>query len=357
MKRFYCLLFFCFLGLVNVGFPSVVAQNFSNNYYQQGFNSINSKLTPSIKEAFTLSAMSQHWGKGIKLLADGTQALLHNWAAGGKSAFSFRTLIDAFSNYRNGYIVWDAELSLGYGAIKNTGDYFSQKTDDHINLTSSISRTLTPYVSSTLMFNFRSQFFNGYSGKGLNRQKTSSFLAPGYIVLSLGGTFHPSQLFNLFLSPMSGRFTIMRDSVLSKAGAYGLNKGDNLRSELGAYLKLVFEKEHFTIVILKNVSIKTMASVFLNYIPSNQLTENNRRAYNGFAFNLENTITFKVNDYINCNFNLSMIYDQAVRFPEKLPDGKIVNEAKFQLKEILGIGFVYDFTGLINKIGKSSNGI
>lgn len=307
---------------------------------------------PVSKEAFTLSAMSQHWNKGIKFIADGTQAALVNWAAGGKSSLAFRAGLEAFSKYRKGYIVWNTELALGYGSIKQKDDLYAQKTDDRIDLTSSFSRTLNPYISTTAMFNFRSQFANGYSGTNADRKKISSFLAPGYIVLSLGSTFHPSQLFNLFLAPISGRFTIVKDTLLSKSEAYGVDKNESVRGDLGAYLKMIFEKERFTLALLKNVSIRAIASMFLNYLPNTKLNEENEKEHNGFAINLENVITFKVNDYINCNFSLYLIYDQAVRFPEVLPNGRTIREAKVQLKEILGVGFVYDFASLINRRDK-----
>lgn len=328
---------------------SANAQKLSNIDYSRGISTLNSKLAPIPKEAFTLSSMSQRWDKGINFFADGTQALLHNWAAGGKSSLSFRVALEAFSKYRKGYIFWNTNLALGYGAIKQTDALFSQKTDDRIELTSALSRTLNPYISATTMFNFRSQFVNGYSSTTASRRKISAFMAPGYVILSLGATFHPSQLFNLFFAPVSGRFTFVRDSLLSKQGAYGVAKGKIVRNELGSYLKLAFEKDNFTLAVLKNVSVKSTLSMFINYLSNNNPNNDNPRKYNGFALNFENTFTFKVNQYINCNISLYMIYDQAVRFPEKLPNGKVINEPKLQLKEILGIGFVYDFANLIKK--------
>lgn len=310
----------------------------STSAYNKDILSLTKGVLPVKTGSVSLSVKPTRWNKSLRTVLGGTQTTLVNWAAGGASSISTYGSIEANANYQEGYLTWTNNLMLGYGVLRSHNNIFASKTDDRIDFVSSVNRILNPYHSVTNMFNLRTQFANGYTNAQADRQKISSFFAPGYLLLSAGWTFHPTRMFNVFASPTSGRFTFVRDSALSNKGFYGVDKGKKVRPEFGFFLRMFFEKENFSITIARNVSIQTTFEMYWNYLNSQK----------AFMFNLENLLTFKINEYINCSLNVRLLYDQAVKFEETLADGSKREVAKLQWKEILGLGLTYDFSRLLS---------
>ena len=116
-----------------------------------------------------------------------------------------------------------------------------------------------------------------------DRTKISNFMAPGYLNISLGMDYKPSDAFSLLLSPVTGKFTFVLDDDLSAAGSFGLDPGQKSRGELGGYVKMAFKKE-----VLKNVTLDTNIDLFSNYLDHPQYIDVN--------WNL--LLNFKVNDFL-----------------------------------------------------------
>ncbi len=149
------------------------------------------------------------WKKGGVIAVNIGQGSSHNWAAGAeKFSFSTAATVSLFANKTAGRFFWNNALDLGY-AIVNTHSFGSRKTDDKIDFFSKMGRDVSSTFSLAGVFNFRSQFSKGYDynylGKGLKR-KTSSFLAPAYLILAPGIDWHPAEYFSVFFSPLSLRW-------------------------------------------------------------------------------------------------------------------------------------------------------
>lgn len=91
---------------------------------------------------------------------------------------------------------------------------------------------------------------------------------------------------SLFLSPATGKFTIVNDDALSAAGNYGVDRGKKFRSEMGALLKFQVNKE-----ILKNVTAQTKLDLFSNYFHNPQ----------NIDVDWSVLINMKVNEYLSAN--------------------------------------------------------
>ncbi len=63
--------------------------------------------------------------------------------------------------------------------------------------------------------------------------------------------------------PLTGRLIIVNDTSLSVA--YSLDRGETIKGEFGAALKVTFEKDIFT-----NVSLKSKLDMFSNYMDQPQ---------------------------------------------------------------------------------------
>jgi len=268
------------------------------------------------------------WKKGGVASLNFSQVSLSNWAAGGKSSASGTILINTFANYTKNRVSWDNTLDLGYGILKEEGDKYT-KSDDKIDLNSKVGYKNRGQIYYTLLFNFRSQFTNGYNYPDRDNP-ISRFMSPGYFTLALGADYKPNDSFSLFVSPLTGKMTVVLDDDLSDAGAFGVDPGKKSREELGAFLKSQFKTE-----IMKNVSFQTKLDLFSNYLdkPGN------------IDVHWDVMINMKINDYLSANLMTNMIYDDDIKIQKDNNDDGIVDEAgpRIQFKEVFSLGFNYKF--------------
>lgn len=249
-----------------------------------------------------------------------SQLSLSNWAAGGENSISGNVFVKLSPDYDNGTINWDNDLVLGFGLMKQ-GDNEVDKSDDQIELTSKFGYRAGKNWFYTALLSFKSQFANGYSYADDVKTKISSFLAPGYLNLSLGFDYKPTESFSLLIAPISTKMTFINDQTLADAGVYA-PAGESFRGEFGGYIKIAYKKE-----VLKNVLLDTQVDFFSNYVDNPQYVDVN--------WNL--LITFKVNEYISASLMTQLIYDYDIKF------GPAPGEAKVQFKELFGLGLTYNF--------------
>jgi hypothetical protein len=170
------------------------------------------------------------------------------------------------------------------------------------------------------LFNFRSQFTEGYNyaqdANGVETKTlTSAFLAPAYVLLSLGLDFRPSTYFSVFISPITERWIIVNDDFLSSVGAYGVEPGKKSKNELGAFLSAEFNKD-----VMTNVTFKSRFDAFSNY-------KNNPGNIDIFWTNI---LAMKVNRFLSANIAVDVLYDHDAI-------------ARTQIRQLLGIGFSAKF--------------
>jgi len=298
-------------------------------------------ITTVITVAFAGSTMAQtstpvdtSWKKGGMGSINFNQVALSNWAAGGENSISGAAFLTLFANYAKDRLVWDNQLDLAYGLLKS-GDAKVRKNEDKIDLNSKLGYKMShdSKFYYTFLFNFKSQFANGYDYKNdtLLKYPISKFLAPGYLLYSIGIDYKPNDAFSLYLSPLTGRTIIVNDDMLSQAGAFGVDPGKKSLTQLGAYLRAMYKKDVFT-----NVNFQTKLELFSNYLDNPQ----------NIAVNHEILIAMKVNKYITANIGTQMIYDDIIPVTV-IKEKSGVKEAKtgprLQFKEVFGIGLSYKF--------------
>ena len=274
------------------------------------------------------------WKKGGMGSINFNQVALSNWAAGGENSMSGAAFLSLFANYAKDRLSWDNQLDLAYGLLKS-GDAKVRKNEDKIDLNSKVGYKVSANSKFyyTFLFNFKSQFANGYDYKNdtLLKYPISKFLAPGYLLYSIGIDYKPDDAFSLYLSPLTGRTIIVNDDMLSQAGAFGVDPGKKSLTQLGAYLRAMYKKDVFT-----NVNFQTKLELFSNYLDNPQ----------NIAVNHEILIAMKVNKFITANIGTQMIYDDIIPVTV-IKETSGVKEAKtgprLQFKEVFGIGLSYKF--------------
>jgi len=259
-----------------------------------------------------------------------SQLSLTNWAAGGDNSISGNALVNLSANYAKENTSWENKIALGFGLIKQGNDP-TRKSDDQIDLASKLGLKASEKWFYTGLLGFKTQFAQGYDRPGdVDRAKISNFMSPGYLSFSLGMDYKPSEIFSLFLSPLSSKFTFVLDDDLSAAGSFGVDPGKTSRAEIGAYIKMAFKKE-----ILKNVTLDTKIDLFSNYLNNPQYID----------VNWDMLLTFKVNDYLAASLLTQLIYDYDIKFGEDTT-GDGVNDTfdtRVQFKELFGLGLTYSF--------------
>jgi DUF3078 family protein len=279
------------------------------------------------------------WKTGGILSVNFSQVELSNWAAGGQNSISGNGLVSVFANYAKDNSAWDNTLDLGYGFLKNEGED-QRKSDDKIEFNSKYGIKANEKWFYTALVNFKTQFSEGYNYPN-DSIVISNIFAPAYLTYSIGMDYKPSEKLSVYLSPLSGKSTFVKDQDLADAGAFGvepavydtitglkITDGETVRNELFAGLvKIVYKDE-----IFKNVSLQSKLELFSNYLENPQNVD----------VNWENLISLKVNEYISANILIHLIYDDDIDVYDTNADD-IPDAPKLQFKEVFGLGFSYKF--------------
>ncbi len=271
------------------------------------------------------------WRKGGLLALNFSQVSLTNWTGGGQNSVAGNAIVNYFANYKRGKNVWDNTIDLGYGLLMQGKNGKLIKSDDKIDLSSKCGREAAKHWYYSALLNFRSQFTTGYSYPN-DSVPISKFFAPAYVLFALGMDYKPNPDFSLFLSPATVRFIFVNDKALSNKGAYGVDTGKTLRTEVGAYLKATYKKD-----LNKNVNLQTSLDLFSNYLDKPQ----------NIDVNWQMLLSLKVSKFISASLSTQLIYDDNTKITFYKSDGKTIDHIGpgTQFKEVIGIGFAYKFSG------------
>lgn len=264
-----------------------------------------------------------YWTKGGNLGVNFSQVSLSNWSGGGKSTVSVTGLSNFFLNYKDNNSLWNNSLELGYGLTKLEGQDF-RKSDDRIILISQYGHKASEQLTYSGLLDFRTQFTQGFKyGADGSETLISNFLAPGFVTLSAGLTYRPSDWLEIMASPVSNRLVLVMDDTLSQQGAFGVDKGKNIRSDLGVNFNMFLKKE-----IVQNVTFQTRLNVFAPY-----------RTITTAVVTWETLLNLKVNDYITASFATDLLYDEKILITRD--NGTIGPSTQF--RSVLAIGLGYKF--------------
>jgi len=265
-----------------------------------------------------------------------------NWAAGGLNSIATNANLNLFADYRVGKISWKNSLDLAYGIIRQGNEDANWlKSDDRIDLTSKFGRKISDKMYFGALYNFRSQFSDGYSD-ATNTTIISRFASPAYSLLAVGFDYSPNKVWSAFFAPVTLKTTIVADATLANAGAFGveaatyddlgaiLTEGKMIRNEFGGYFRFKFKKD-----IIENVNFETKLDLFSNYLENPQ----------NIDINWQVLIAMKINKYMTANITTHLIYDHDIDIAVDSDNDGIYDATgpRVQFKEALGIGLSYKF--------------
>jgi Protein of unknown function (DUF3078) len=254
-------------------------------------------------------------------LGQGSQS---NWAAGGDDfSISVASYLGLYAFYKKGKDSWDNTLNLNYGVV-NTTSLGTRKNDDRIDLLSKYGHAISPKWDVAGLFNFHSQFSKGYSyASDGSKTLLSDFMAPGYLLLSLGFNYRPVKEFSIFISPVTSRWTFVNNDSLTTD--YGLTPGNKIKNEIGAFASIMYIGN---LNKSKTISYNGRLDLFSNYEHDPQ----------NLDFTMTNMFTTKISKVLNASLGLNFIYDQDITNLGPNHDSKAL-----QFQSILAVGLALKF--------------
>jgi hypothetical protein len=282
-----------------------------------------------------------YWTKKNKLGFDISEIAFVNWSAGGNSAVSGLFKGDFSRVYAKENRKWVNELFIRYGLNKQDG-LGVRKTDDAIQVNSTFGYrkdTITNWYHSA-KFNFNTQFTNGYAYPNIEKV-ISKLFAPAYIYLGVGAENANKEKKRIFyISPFTFKTTLVLDQNLANQGAFGVPKalydangnvissGKRSKTELGFLFTSFYKKE-----IVKNITLVNKLSLYSDYI-------NN---FGNIDVDCDLSLDLVVNQYVKANIGARVVYDDDIKAKEEVNGTQVTVGPKAQLKQLLGVGIVYQF--------------
>ncbi|MFY8066954.1 MAG: DUF3078 domain-containing protein [Flavobacterium sp.] len=300
--------------------------------YQSNFGQlINTELPDTIS----------YWSKENKVGLDISQITFVNWNAGGNNSISGLIKGQFIRTYTKENINWKNELIMRYGINKQESQEV-RKTDDQFSFNSTFGYkrdTITNWYYAG-KFNFNTQFANGYAYPNVDLAISRPF-APAYTFLGIGAEYSRKDLnLNFYLSPLTQKTTMVFDQRLANQGAFGVEKavydefgtlireGKNIRNETGILVTNQWKRE-----IFENINFENRIALYTDYI-------NN---FGNIDIDWQIQLDLTVNQYVKANIGTHLVYDDDIKSKQEEGGVQVVKGPKIQLKQLLGLGVVYQF--------------
>jgi len=238
-----------------------------------------------------------------------SQTGFSNWANGGDNSFALSFLGNFHVDYHSNSWKFTNYLKLNLGSSK-VGSDIAKITDNELILENVIAKEsgwfAKPYAANTL----RTQLVSGYDYGIVPKLQVSGFLDPGYLTQEIGLIYDEHAWFKTrfgfgFKETITHNFNSSSDNPDTK-----IIEKSKFETGISSVTELNFE-------VAENIKLTTKLSLFGRF-------EN----INVWDVYWDNTLTAKVNDLVNVNINVLVVYNQAESF-------------KTQVKEALQLGLSY----------------
>jgi hypothetical protein len=296
------------------------------------------------------------WRKGGFCSLNISNTTFSNWAAGGTDNTAGIANMSLYRIYRPDslHYIWENYLDLAYGVVRNGANRIQDpkspyngkvnpfvKNEDKLVFTSKFGRKLNDKLNLSALASLNTQMFPGWAKDDIFHQNNhiSNFMAQGFGYISVGLDYKPEEYFSIYVSPLTMKYTIVREQRLADLGLYGVRPaeydytdtaggkapkrtkpGQTLRTELGWYVNIFFKKD-----IMKNINFQSRLELFNNY---DNLGQN-------IDVNWQNTLNMKINKYFSVSLINQLIYDYDID-TDPAKDGR---QIAIQFKNFFGLGF------------------
>ena len=238
-----------------------------------------------------------------------SQTALDNWTKGGDNSFALSFLGDFHADYHSNSWILTNYMKLTWGSSK-VGSDISKITDNELIVENVLSKGAgwfaKPYASNTL----RTQLVNGYSYDVTPKVQVSGFFNPAYLTQEVGLIYDKIDWFKT-------RFGVGFKETVTNNFNTSTDNPDTKTIEKSSFETGISSVSEMNIGIAKNISLKSKLSLFGRF--------ENLGIWDVYW---DNTLTGKVNDFVNVNVNVLVVYNRD-------------ESVKTQVKEALQLGISY----------------
>lgn len=240
-----------------------------------------------------------------------SQLSLQNWVQGGEDMLAWSFHINGKAVLKQVDYAWTNTLKLTYGQTKLDGADF-EKADDELFWESVYSRDLGWKIAPYAAVSARTQLAPGFKMIDGVRTQTSAFFDPGYLTQSVGFTYVEGETFSTRLG------VAVKETFTSRFTGFGY--ADNPKTDEIEKIRVQTGIESATnlkVSVMENILYTSQLNLFSAF---NQLDV--------WDVRWDNSLTGKVNDYINVSLNVLLIHE-------------IAQSRRTQMKEVLAVGLSY----------------
>ncbi len=278
------------------------------------------------------SKVPPFYAEGLPSLTFSQAQYSDSWQDGSNS-LGFRAAFLGSTVYTKDRIFFKNSLDMAYAKSKEGDATVYTKKEDRLNFNSSFGYEITPSLPLywVAQVDLKTQFDKGVNADG---ETVSKFFAPGYIIASLGVRYQSDFGLSAMLSPLSGRFTVVSDTMYCKYVDTDMAADPrNFRAQVGAYAQISYDKN-----LNKYVGIKSTLELFSNYQQNPQ----------NIDVDWITSANFNINSWLTIIFFNRIIYRDLDRYQVKVTDANGVESMvqkgpKVQWMESLNVGIAYKF--------------
>lgn len=249
------------------------------------------------------------WNPAAVLGLNISQIALSNWTQGGDNAISWTGIVNGSLNYLTPTLRFKNDLKIAFGRTK-LGSADFRTTDNELYLENVLSWNfgwvVDPYVSNLV----RTAVGPGYDYKVTPTPQIAAFFDPGYVTQSIGFMYDK-------VTGVSTRLGLAFQETFTNIHRNYSDDPDT--PELEAF-KLETGLESVTkteFVLAENMLAHSLLRLFTRF-----------EQIDVWDVRWDNTITAKVNSFLNVNITYLLIYEKN-------------QSPKTQMKQTLQLGFVY----------------
>jgi hypothetical protein len=240
-----------------------------------------------------------------------SQISFTNWAQGGENSFTWTLLGNYSITTKSEKWTTKNTFKFAFGRTKLGAQDF-RTNDNEFFIETLISKNVGWAVDPFFSNSIRSPITTGYSYKTKVPERIADFFDPGYVTQSLGFTYDKvkgikSRLGIALQEIFTNRQRKFSDNPATKDRVEAFKLETGIESVTSSEFKL-----------MENINYKGSLRLFSKF-------ENMKY----WDVRWDNLITAKVNDYVNVNFNLLVVYERK-------------QTLKTQIKEALQFGIIYN---------------
>lgn len=188
-----------------------------------------------------------------------SQSYLKNWVKGGQQSVALLSDLRFSAIYKDEKTQWENNLIHKVGFIDSDGSK-SRINDDLIEISSKYGINASKKWFYSLLFNFKTQFFDGYQNNDTEKENViSGFMAPAYWSLAAGMDYKTKN-FTLMLSPLTSRVAMVLDTAKIDQTRYSIPEDKKSMFFMGGSFQ-----NNLTWNISKEIKLTSAMNVFYDY--------------------------------------------------------------------------------------------